>query len=487
MASIDKLLAAALRGQVDAVVLEPGRLPRFKKGSTEHEVTQQPLDGYAIERLLSEIAPLGQLPESTIGARFGFDYEIEGVVLRWTGLGGPLGWTAMASPQAAASPARASSTAVAAAKGSRPLPPIEQLLRSMIELDASDLYLTAWERPHLRIHGEISRFETYEAPTSTRLKELLYEIVPARARGEFEASNDAHFVHEIVDVARFRIHLFRDRQGVAAAARHVPWAVPAAGARGIPPLLLTLADLDRGLAVVAGPTGSGRTTTLAVLAERYASRRRARLVTIEDPIEFWLAGERGLIEQRELGSHVADAAAAIEAARADGADALVLGRLAGDAVAASALGAAAAGLLVFLEAPGLGAGEAIELFLDRFPGERRAAARRALARHLGAIVVQRLVPRRDGGRALAIELVRATPTVRRLVAEDRSHQIAAALAHGRSEGHVSLEAALAELVEDGAVEPRAAWRAAYDRDAFLLRLAEAGHPTDFSREAESLA
>lgn len=480
MAAIDKLLQAAIKNRVDAVLLEPGRLPRMRKGGSEQEVTQTVLDRKGVELLLAEVAPMRRLPEPNAAPRWEFDHEVDGVVVHFACLASAAGWTALASPKLAPPAAPASSTERGVGpppveKVRRAFPPIEDLLRAMIELGASDLHLAAYEPPCLRLNGELQPFETYEPATSARLKELLFAIANERQRTEFERTNDACFSHEITDLARFRVHLLRDHLGVGAAIRHVPLAVPTTAALELPPAAERLADFERGLVVVAGPPGSGRTTTLAALIERINERRRSALLALASPIEFVHRRARTLVRQREIPTHAPSFAAALSAARSEDVETVAVdGRL--DAAAIEeAIALAAAGSLVLLTVEAVTAGAALAGLAERVAPERRRQVRAGLAEAFRGAIGLTLLPRLGGGRIAAREVLLGSPAVAGLVREGRWHQLPAA-AERAGDGSTTQTEVLAELVALRLVAPRAAWLRVARADALLERL-RAADPT----------
>ncbi len=469
MAAIDRLLEAALKNQVELVLLEPGHLPRFRRDGSDHEVTQTVLDGAAIERLLLEIAPLGRMPAAHPGTRSEFDHALAGALFHFACLAGPAGWTVSASPQSPAP--RGASAPGPAEKSRRALPPAEALLRTMVELGASDLHLAAWQAPRLRLHGELATLDLFEIPTSARLKELLYELAPERVRAEFEAHAHALFTHEIHDFARFRIALLRDLQGVGAAVRHVPWRTPDADQLELPALARRLAGAPRGLVLLAGPPGSGRSTTLAALVGLAAEGRPGHLVTIERPIEHLLAAGRSLVRQVEVPAHAPTARAAVEATRGADVDVVALADASEPAALAAAVARAEAGALVFAVVDATGVAAAVEQTLRALAPESGGRAARRLADALAGVVAQKLVRRAGGGgRAPVWELAPSTAGVAAAIAEGALWQLPAAIAAAHGEGARSEAESLADLVAFQVVDAADAAHAAADRTALAERL-----------------
>ncbi len=288
MAAIDALLRALQRHQMDSLLLVPGRRPRLRQADREHPVTKTKLDAETLAQLLAEIAPAGTDPRP--GGEFGFDYALEGATFRFTGGGDGASWSARAAavPRAQAGDREAATAppATAAAATGRPIAAVPDLLRLLVERGASDLHLTVGSPPRIRLDGELEELAEYEAPAAELLERLLHEITPEHQREAFAATNDADFAYELPGQARFRVNLFRNRTGVAAVFRQIPHAILTFEQLGLPEQLRRLTELAKGLVLVTGPTGSGKSTTLAAMIDLINKTRRDHIITIEDPIEF---------------------------------------------------------------------------------------------------------------------------------------------------------------------------------------------------------
>jgi twitching motility protein PilT len=485
MAAIDKLLQAAISSQVESVALEPGRLPRFRRAGTEQEVTQTPLDARAIERLLGEVAPGHRMPDTSVVPRWEFDYELDGTTVHFACLANASGWMALASPKLAPAGDRpppgplAAPPAPSTDKGRRPLPPVETLMRAMLELGATDLHLIAYAQPHLRLHGELQPFETYEPATSARLKEMLFEIAPERHRAEFERLNNANFSYEIHEVARFRVQLSRDQLGVGAVIRHIPLAVPTVEGLKLPAAAARLAEQRQGLVLVTSPASSGRSTILAALVDRINAQRRCLILTLESPVEFVHARKRSLVRQREIPTHAPTVAAALEEARTENVDVVAIGDLAGRADILAALELAAGGTLVLAGVRASSIRNALAAVAGSgSPGDRgepggdpQAAYRLGLiGAQLRGAIGQILLPKVGGGRVAGRELLFTSPAIQKLLREGRLEDLAAAHSRAGGDGSVHQNEILAELVSLAQVGARDAHLAAAEPDAFLERL-----------------
>ncbi len=472
MAAIDPLLEAALKNEVEMILLEAGRLPRFRKAGTDHEVTQSALDASSIAKLLAEIAPGGRAPDPSSEPRWEFDYRAGGRLFHFACLGGPGGWTASASAVSEGSEVErgpAPEPASVAARR-RTLPPIETLMRSQVDLGASDLHLAAWSVPRLRIHGAFDALESYAPPTSAQLKERLFEITPERARDEFERRSAALFTHEIEGLGRFRVALTRDRQGVGAAIRRLPAVAPTADELGLPEVVRGFAAASRGLVLVGGGPGSGRSSTLAALTALAAATGPRHVVTIERPIEHAVEHARGLIRQREVPTHSASFAEALADAALLDAEVIVLGAVPERATLSAAVDRAGAGALVLavIDAASVETALAAALSALAADGGGRAGAR--LAAVFAGAATQRLLRGTSGGRVAAWELAPRLPAIAEAIAEERVWQVPALLDGAWAQGARSAAAGLADRVADGLVDEEEARRLAGGSAALGERL-----------------
>ena len=293
MAAIDALLRALLRHQMDCLVLVPGRRPLLRQADREHPVTKTTLDADTLAQLLAEIAPPGS--ELRPGAEVGFDYALEGTSFRFTGGAAGDGWSVEAAAGAGAAAAAAPVEPAAApaapatqpsASAPRPITAVPDLLAILVDRGASDLHLTVGQRPRIRHDGELEELPDLEPPSADHLEQLLREITPEHQRELFDETSDTDFAYELPGRARFRVNLFRNRNGAAAVFRQIPHEILTFEQLGLPEHLRRLTELSKGLVLVTGPTGSGKSTTLAALIDQVNKTRRDHIITIEDPIEF---------------------------------------------------------------------------------------------------------------------------------------------------------------------------------------------------------
>lgn len=341
---------------------------------------------------------------------------------------------------------------------------------------ASDLHLREGEPPTLRLHGRLEALD--EAPLA---HEELVSLLGARGRSEIERGRSVDLAHRTEEGARIRVNAYRSARGVALACRFLPRSAPtldALGARA----LADLASLPNGLVLITGPTGSGKSSTMAALAKSLLRARSALLVTLEDPIEFELdlddedapRGRRAptsLVRQRQIGRDVRDFATGLRDALREDPDVLMVGEMRDAESAALAITAAETGHLVLTTLHARSAASAIDRIIDTQPEAHRGMLRSQLADSLRAIVAQRLVPRVGGGRVLALEVLRATPAITSALREGRSGAAVSAMQTGKQSGMVTLERSLADLVRAGTITLESADAHANDRDMLRRHLA----------------
>ena len=321
---------------------------------------------------------------------------------------------------------------------------------------ASDVFLSTGQRPRLRIDGRLELLDELEIDDVE-----LTAIVRALAGSDVGASVDLSLE---VNEARVRVNAFDHMSGVAIAARLINDRVPSLAELGLPPELASIVDLRDGLVLVCGPTGSGKSTTLASLIDLLDQRRAAHVITLEDPIEYRFQQRRGLIHQRELGTHIPSFAAGLRAALREAPDVILLGELRDRDTIAAALTAAETGHLVLATLHAPNAIGAIDRMIDAFPEGQQRQIRSQLAGALRTVVTQFLLPKKDGGRVPALEVVPVIAAVANLIRKGDLHMLPTAIQAGRDAGMIPLERSLAKLLDAGTVSREAVKRIAADQD-----------------------
>ncbi len=343
---------------------------------------------------------------------------------------------------------------------------IDAFFKMLKETGASDLHLASGSQPMLRLNGRLERIK-YKVLDTEELKTLLYEIAPERLIKVFEETGDLDFAYAAPGIGRLRANYFRQERGVSAAFRAIPETVPTLETLNLPDILGELALRPKGLVLVTGPTGSGKSTTLAAIVRHAAEHRREHIITIEDPIEFLHASGTCLVNQREVGRDTRSFAAALRGALREDPDIILVGEMRDLETIELALEAAETGHLVLSTLHTVSAAKTIDRIIDVFPGDRQAQIRSALAESLGAVISQMLFPRVDApGRVLAQEILLANTAVRNLIRENKVFQIFSVMETGRNQGMRTLDESLLELFAAGRISPADAWRNAVNKNRF---------------------
>jgi twitching motility protein PilT len=348
-----------------------------------------------------------------------------------------------------------------------PTPLIDQLFHGMVGAGASDLHLSVGSPPIIRKDGVMQPLDPSAAPlTVDDLGQLLAPIMPEPNRKEFTERHDTDFAYEIQGLGRFRANGFFDRKGPGAVFRVIPAKILTAEQLGLSPAILQLCHLNKGLVLVTGPTGSGKSTTLCAMVD-YINRNRAdHLITIEDPIEFVHENKKCLINQREVRTHTNSFKDALRAALREDPDIVLVGELRDLETVAIAIETAETGHLVFGTLHTTTAASTVDRVIDQFPADRQAQIRIMLSESLRGVIAQNLCRKIGGGRAAALEVLIATQPVSNLIREGKTFQIPSIMQVGKAAGMVSLNDALMELVAKKVVAPDEAYSKAVDKNGF---------------------
>ncbi|HVW18212.1 MAG TPA: type IV pilus twitching motility protein PilT [Solirubrobacteraceae bacterium] len=351
---------------------------------------------------------------------------------------------------------------------------LTDVLLAMVEHNASDLHLAVGAAPLLRVRGQLRPIDGHEPLEADELRSAIYDITRDDQHKRLEVDLQLDFGYSLPGVARFRVNAFRQRQMFGAAFRLIPSEVPALHTLGLPSSLHDLTRRPRGLVLVTGPTGSGKSTTLAAMIDAINESRDEHIMTIEDPIEFVHANKRCLVNQRELGQDAHSFAEALRAALRQDPDVILVGELRDLETIQTALTAAETGHVVYATLHTQDTPQTIDRVIDVFPSTQQAQVRTMLSVALQGVVTQQLLPSADGlGRVVACEVLMPTPAVRNLIREGKTHQIYSALQTGQGHGMQTMDAALAELVQSGAITRDVALSRA-GNGGELLRLLDQG-------------
>jgi twitching motility protein PilT len=347
----------------------------------------------------------------------------------------------------------------------------------MVQNRASDLHLSAGCPPVLRVDGDIAPLEDYGPVAPERLRDMLWSIAPGKARTQWEERHDTDFAHETA-AARFRVNVFADRRGIGAVLRQIPTEIMTAEQLGLTAPVLELCAQRKGLVLVTGPTGSGKSTTLAALVDHVNRTRDDHIITIEDPIEFVHPNRRCVVNQREVGSHTDSFKTALRAALREDPDVVLVGELRDLETVAIAIETAETGHLVFGTLHTNTAPSTVDRIIDQFPADRQAQVRTMLSESLKGVVSQTLCKRIGGGRVAALEVLLCTSSVANLIREGKTFQIPSVMQTSRGAGMMTLNDALLDLVKRKQVEPREAWLKAAAKAELKQILERAGFPLD---------
>jgi len=327
---------------------------------------------------------------------------------------------------------------------------ITQLLTFGHREGASDVHLSSGEPPMVRIHGDMKKIE-HAALSAEEVHTMVFDIMGDAVRKTFQETNDVDFSFELGNIARFRVNVFRTRRGEGAVFRTIPTQVMTLEELGLPPIMKELCEKEKGLVLVTGPTGSGKSTTLAAMIDHINESYEGHILTIEDPIEFVHATKKCLINQREIGRDTASFNAALRGALREDPDVILVGEMRDLETISLALTAAETGHLVFGTLHTSSAPKTVDRVIDVFPAAQQGQIRTMFAESIQAVVTQTLLRKRAGGRIAAIEVLIGTPAVRNLIRENKIHQIPSSMQTGQAVGMQTLDMALLDLVNKGLV------------------------------------
>jgi twitching motility protein PilT len=530
MAQLDRFLTVMVSNNADSIVLIEGDVATLHKDGVPRPITKQPLSAAQLMMLLKEIAPAPAAKKLDAGAAATFDYANgDGAFTvktahtggRWhasIGLGNgdasvdegesddgvvaedeveegepspaaarvsiptPSPQPAVRARGAAGKSLRLSSATteeerLEAAKGD-----MDDLLTQLVQRKASDLHLRTGEPPIVRVDGEMTRIEGYAPMENDALEIMLRAIMPGRNRQEFADKNDTDYAYEIEGLSRFRCNALRDRKGAAGVFRVIPATVVTVEALGLSQEVQNLCYLSKGLVLVTGPTGSGKSTTLCALVDLVNRVRSDHVITIEDPIEFVHQNKKCLITQRQVGVHTASFKSALRAALREDPDIILVGELRDLETVSIAIETAETGHLVFGTLHTTTAPSTIDRIIDQFPADRQDQIRVMLSESLKGVISQTLMPKIGGGRVAAREILLSIPAVSNLIREGKTFQLMSVMQTSRKMGMVTLNDALMELVDGKLVEPRDAYIKAQDKTGFVMMLKNRGIDVGFAED-----
>jgi pilus retraction protein PilT len=349
---------------------------------------------------------------------------------------------------------------------------IDRFLKLMNDRGASDFHMTVGRPPMLRASGTIESIR-YRTLSEADFTEMLKPVTPARLWDEYVQTGDIDYSYEIPGVARYRVNLFRQQRGGGAVFRVIPTKIMTLEQLGLPDQVRRIASIRSGLVLVTGPTGSGKSTTLAAIIDLINETRSLHIITIEDPIEFVHPNKKCLVHQREIGSHAKSFAEALKAAGREDPDVVLVGEMRDLETIAMALSAAERGTLVFGTLHTNNAAKTMDRIISVFPAPEQEGVRNVLGETIRGVVAQQLMPKVGGGRVAALEILFASPAIGNMIREGKTSQVTSAIQTGVKEGMVDMDTSIRRLFEAGKVTARAAYDKAIDKEQFKELLEKA--------------
>ncbi len=487
MARLDRLIQVLYEQRGDALRLAVGQPVTLLANGSARALTRDPLTDVQILALTREVADADAA--SRLGAAeslsFGYQSPSGQVTVALTRDGGaPVVEVRTAGPAAPAGaaaipagvPAGRSAAELAEARAA-----LDQLFRRLVDAGASDLHLRTGQPPMLRRHGELVR-EDLPGVSAERLELMLLSIMSPREVGEFRETGDTDWAYEIADLARFRCNAGRDRHGPMAVFRVIPTSVRTADEMGLSREVQNLCYLTKGLVVVTGPTGSGKSTTLAAMVDLVNRTRTDHIITIEDPIEFVHQSKKCLVTQRQVAVHTRSFKHALRAALREDPDIILVGEMRDLETVSIAIETAETGHLVFGTLHTTTAASTIDRIIDQFPPDRQSQVRVMLSESLRGVISQTLCKKIGGGRVAAREILLTIPAISNLIREGKTFQIPSMMQTNRKAGMVTLNDALMELVDAKQVEPKEAYMKAVEKAGFAAALKAKRHDVSFLGE-----
>ncbi len=493
MSRLDPLVDALKKTEAEEVRLVAGERIFLMRAGRRIEIGREPLQQASLTALAAEVfdardvAAIAKEKKQATVERAGEKIEVTAqtlagvltiVVRRASSSKG-----AAPAPEPAAAKQEGAFASVPAMQAAQAAPPrkrtggghaIDELLEEMMSKQASDLHLTSGASPVLRVHGEMHFLRERPTLTSDAIMALVTPLFPEKARIDFDEKHDADFAYEVPGLARFRVNVFVDRNGTGAVLRQIPIDIIPADKLGLPQAVLDLCFLTKGLVVVTGPTGSGKSTTLAGMIDFINKNRSDHIITIEDPVEFVHKNIKCLVNQREVGQHTKSFKNALRAALREDPDIVLVGEMRDLETIAIAIETAETGHLVFGTLHTTTAISTVDRIIDQFPTDQQEQIRVMLSESLKGVIAQVLCKKIGGGRVAAMEILLGNTAVSSLIREGKTFQIPSIMQTSRGAGMVTMNDSLMTLVQKKLVDPKEAWMKSVDKSGLVGMFKSAG-------------
>ena len=484
--SLDRILQATVKAGGREVRLVPGRRIVIVTPAGEREVQGPEQTAAAIDQLLAPLLT-ADARQALAAGRAEWGVEVPGVgpvqaraERRSEGTFATFAVGNASRPAAVATPVAPPVAAAPAPQSAGPAAEIEALFRVMVEMKASDLHMSVGSPPMVRHDGDVKALPGRAVLTPADTERMLWPLAPDRNSEEFKRRHDTDFAYEIPGLARFRCNFFMDRRGMGGVFRVIPSRIITAEEMGLPKEILQLCHLPKGLVLVTGPTGSGKSTTLCALIDYINRNRNDHIITIEDPLEFVHENNKCLINQRQVGEHTDSFKDALRAALREDPDIVLVGEMRDLETVAIAIETAETGHLVFGTLHTSSAPSTVDRIIDQFPADRQSQVRQMLASSLKGVISQTLCKKIGGGRVPVLEVLIATPSVSNLIREAKIFQIPSIMQTGKKYGMFLMNESFTDLVKKKIVDPQEAYAKALDKPGLVSMFKKAGIDTSWA-------
>ncbi len=481
--SLDRLLVQAAKAGAQELRLVPGRRIVVSTAAGEREVQGAPQTAESIQKLLQAVLT-DEARRGLLGGRAEWDVTIPALgairAFAETRPEGTMARFSLVVDGGGGAPAPASAPPARPRKLSGPTAELDELFYTMVDMRASDLHMSVGSSPMVRHDGEMKPIPGRAVLTAADTERMMWPIAPERNREEFKRRNDTDFAYEIEGLARFRCNFFRDRKGMGGVFRQIPGKIITAEEMGLSREILQLCHLPKGLVLVTGPTGCGKSTTLCALVDYINRNRSDHIITIEDPLEFVHENKRCLINQRQVGAHTDSFKDALRAALREDPDIVLVGEMRDLETVSIAIETAETGHLVFGTLHTSSAPSTVDRIIDQFPSDRQSQVRVMLSESLKGVISQMLCKKVGGGRVPVMEVLIGTPSVANLIREGKVFQIPSIMQTGKKYGMCQMNDNFIELVKQKVVEPQEAYAKAMDKAGLLSAFKKNGIDTSWA-------